>query len=114
MDFRQTGCQTPETYLLVRRAGLAGTRETKRRHFAEVSDVFLRETLDLALHPNKVHVRTWGQGVDFLGYVLLPKATILRPKTAKRVMRRVTSRNKTSYLGLCAHADAHAHVRAIR
>lgn len=73
---------------------------------AEKTDQFLGTYLKAELHPNKIHVRTWNQGIDFLGYVLLPHATILRPETAKRTARLVTPENKSSYLGLCAHADA--------
>lgn len=77
-------------------------------------DAFLRERLLLALHPDKVVVRTWKQGVDFLGYVLMPHATVLRTKTARRMLRRVTPENITSYMGLCAHADALGLAQCIR
>jgi retron-type reverse transcriptase len=69
-------------------------------------DVFLECELTLRLHPDKITVRTWTQGVDFLGYVLLPHATILRQKTARRMLMRATIENAPSYLGLCRHADA--------
>lgn len=70
-------------------------------------ETFLNQELKLALHPNKVFIRTWGQGVDFLGYVLFPHATVLRRKTAKRMLRRASQDNLASYLGVCSHADAH-------
>ncbi|MEK7615234.1 MAG: reverse transcriptase/maturase family protein, partial [Patescibacteria group bacterium] len=73
---------------------------------AETIDRFLRQTLKLELHPQKIHVRTWTQGIDFLGYVLLPHATILRPTTARRMIDRVEEDNENSYLGLCSHANA--------
>jgi len=73
---------------------------------AQAADQFLRNQLKAELHPNKIHVRTWNQGIDFLGYVLLPHATVLRPETARRTIRLVTLENKSSYLGLCSHADA--------
>lgn len=75
-------------------------------HLAEQADGFLHNALNMQLHPNKVRVRTWRQGVDFLGYVVLPNAVILRPQTAKRAVRCITPENATSYLGLCSHADA--------
>ena len=73
----------------------------------ECVNTFLKEYLYAELHPNKVHVRTWSQGIDFLGYILLPHAMVLRPSTARRTIARVTATNMSSYLGLCAHADAH-------
>ncbi len=81
---------------------------------AETIDGFLRQTLKLELHPQKIHVRTWTQGIDFLGYVLLPHATILRPTTAQRMIERVEEDNKTSYFGLCSHADAFELTRLIK
>ena len=68
--------------------------------------------MKLVLHPDKTIIRTWTQGIDFLGYVLLPHATVLRPGTARRALARVTERNVDSYLGLCVHADAYG-IRSI-
>lgn len=75
---------------------------------------FLSERLKLTLHPGKVVVRTWTQGIDFVGYVLLPHATVLRTKTAKRMLRRATIENLSSYMGLCVHADAQFLSRTLR
>ncbi len=81
---------------------------------AKTADAFLRSYLKVELHPNKIHVRTWNQGVDFLGYVLMPHATILRPTTSTRMIARVTATNVSSYLGLCTHADAFELERTVR
>lgn len=81
---------------------------------AETIDGFLRQTLKLELHPQKIHVRTWTQGIDFLGYVLLTHATVLRPTTARRMIERVNEDNENSYLGLCSHADAYELRRLIK
>lgn len=67
---------------------------------------FLNRELSLSLHPKKLFVRTWTQGVDFLGYVLFPHATVVRMKTAKRMLKRTNEGNVPSYLGVCSHADA--------
>lgn len=75
--------------------------------FVKRCDTFLRSRLKLELHPNKIHVRTWNQGVDFLGYVILPHAMLLRKETAERAVRNISSKNESSYLGLCCHADAY-------
>jgi retron-type reverse transcriptase len=72
----------------------------------EISD-FLSSSLKLNLHPNKVFIRSWEQGIDFLGYVLLPHATVLRTKTRNRMLKRVIRQNYRSYLGLCKHANAY-------
>lgn len=44
---------------------------------------FLATELKLELHPVKVSIRPWSQGVDFLGYVLRPKATSIRRKRSE-------------------------------
>lgn len=66
---------------------------------------FLREELCLTVHPDKTELRSWNQGIDFLGYVLKPNATVLRHKTKQRAINRTTPENISSYLGLCSHAD---------
>ncbi len=80
----------------------------------EQIDTFLHDRLHTRLHPNKVHIRTWNQGVDFLGYVSLPHATILRPSTERRALRNATVNNASSYLGLCKHANAYLIEKMIR
>ena len=83
---------------------------TDRQHLLDLVEPitrFLQERLALTIHPHKVTVRSWNQGVDFLGYVLKPHHTVLRHKTKQRALRRVSSLNLSSYLGLCSHADAH-------
>lgn len=50
---------------------------------------FLETKLNLELHPQKIQIRKFRQGVDFLGYVILPHYTTLRTKTKKRMFRRI-------------------------
>lgn len=68
---------------------------------------FLDSNLKLELHPNKVSIRSWGQGIDFLGYVSRPNTTSLRTKTKRRMLTRVNEKNLSSYLGMCSHADGY-------
>ncbi|MFY9484284.1 MAG: reverse transcriptase/maturase family protein [Patescibacteria group bacterium] len=68
---------------------------------------FLDTQLSLQLHSDKVSVRTWNQGIDFLGYVVLPHCIVLRPKTRERMLQRVSTANISSYLGLCSHAASY-------
>ncbi len=81
---------------------------------AEQADAFLFENLNIQLHPNKIHIRTWKQGVDFLGYVVLAHVTIVRPGTAERALRHANVENVSSYLGLCKHADAYELARQLK
>lgn len=80
---------------------------TSRPHIAALVptiEQFLEQRLSLRLHPRKVTVRTWTQGIDFLGYVLLPRATVIRTSTKHRLLHRLTAQNASSYFGLCGHA----------
>ena len=51
---------------------------------------FLVGSLYLNLHPNKVTIRKCTQGVDFLGYIVMKSNIVLRTKTKKRVLRKIT------------------------
>ena len=84
---------------------------------------FLKEKLHLELHPGKVTLQKHGQGVDFLGYIILPHHIVLRTKTERRMFRRLKARvsayrdgamsevtlfgSLRSYLGVLSHADAY-------
>lgn len=50
---------------------------------------FLKEKLTLELHPNKVEIRKVSQGTDFLGYVALRHASVIRTKTKNRMLRKI-------------------------
>jgi len=64
---------------------------------------FLSSELKLYLHEDKVSIRRLGQGIDFLGYVILPGCRVLRTRTKKRIIKRVDSDNLSSYLGILKH-----------
>lgn len=53
---------------------------------------FLKIRLKMSLHPNKVVIRKYRQGIDFLGYVSFPNHTIMRLKTKKRMIRKLRLR----------------------
>lgn len=101
---------------------VAGNREELETVLIPVRS-FLKERLGLALHPHKVTIRKYRQGVDFLGYVLLPHHRVLRTKTKRRMVRKLTERierckagdvtpesveqSLQSYLGVLSHADCY-------
>ncbi|OGI26337.1 MAG: hypothetical protein A3J76_00030 [Candidatus Moranbacteria bacterium RBG_13_45_13] len=57
-------------------------------------DEFLKKEMKLELHPDKVIIRKFRQGIDFLGYVVLPHYTALRTKTKRRMLKKLKSRYK--------------------
>ncbi|WKZ27011.1 MAG: reverse transcriptase/maturase family protein [Candidatus Paceibacterota bacterium] len=84
---------------------------------------FLGGCLKLKLHPKKISIRPCHQGIDFLGYVALPYHRLMRPKTRRRVFRKLRirisqyragaisedalSQSLQSYLGVLSHANTH-------
>ncbi|OGJ55473.1 hypothetical protein A3D88_04415 [Candidatus Peribacteria bacterium RIFCSPHIGHO2_02_FULL_52_16] len=86
-----------------------------------VMQEFLSESMKLKLHPRKITLRKFGQGIDFLGYVVLPHHRMLRTRTKQRMFRKLKVRvvsfkagsgsessvecSLQSYLGVLSHAD---------
>ena len=85
-------------------------------------DTFLEDKLKLKLHPDKVLIRKCTQGVDFLGYIILPHHRQLRTKTKNRIFKKLklrvtefkaglideTTLNQSlnSFLGVLSHANS--------
>lgn len=84
---------------------------------------FVVERLRLVVHPNKIILRKFSQGIDFLGYVLLPHYRVLRTKTKRRMFQRMSQQvadfneglvddfslqqSLQSYLGLLKHCSGY-------
>lgn len=70
---------------------------------------FLSSDLKLVLHPNKIFIKTVGQGVDFLGWTLFPDYRTLRATTTRRMFQRIKESPEPlsllSYLGLLSHGN---------
>jgi hypothetical protein len=80
---------------------------------------FLADELSLCLHPDKVEITKFRQGIDFLGYVILPHYVVLRTKTKRRMMAKLAGKQELllggrldndkycltvqSYLGILKH-----------
>lgn len=91
---------------------------------------FLKIKLKLLLHPDKVQIRKYKQGIDFLGYVTLPKSRVLRTKLKCRIFRKLKQRAEqfknneikeetltqsfNSYLGVFSHADSYKLEQELR
>lgn len=71
---------------------------------------YLRNTLRLTLHPDKISIRTVASGIDFLGWVHFPDHRVLRTTTKDRMFRGIRARQGKeetvqSYLGLMSHGN---------
>lgn len=92
--------------------------------------LFLSEKLKLELHPNKVTIRKYHQGIDFLGYIIFPHHRLLRAKTKKRIVRNLKRKiddykkklisekslmqSLQSYLGVLSHANAYRLTESLK
>ena len=79
----------------------------------QLTGVFLRESLHLELHPDKVFITTIYAGIDFLGWVHFPRHRVLRTTTKKRMFRNVGEENLTSYQGLLKHGNSYKLTRKL-
>lgn len=100
---------------------VSNNRQELERLIAPIR-LFLQGQLLLDLHPRKVKIRMFRQGIDFLGYVLLPHHRVLRTATKRRMYRKMRERisaqkagrlsaegveqSLQSYLGVLSHANS--------
>lgn len=68
---------------------------------------WLWENRKLKIHERKTSIKKANQGIDFLGYIVLPHYTVLRTKTKHRMLKRVNCENIQSYLGLLKHCKGY-------
>lgn len=68
---------------------------------------FLTQHLKLTLHPDKCYIKTFASGIDFLGWIHFPYHKVLRTVTKKRMFRKLSEKNVSSYLGLLSHGNGH-------
>src|SRR3989344_3812147 len=72
---------------------------------------FLNNKLHLTLHENKVYIKTYGSGVDFLGWVHFPQHRVIRTTTKQKIIRKMRGYPKpetiSSYRGVLGHGDTY-------
>jgi retron-type reverse transcriptase len=83
---------------------------------------FFAEQLKLEVHPNKIEIKKWHTGIDFLGAVMFPYFCVLRTKTKRRTIKKIQKSINLyqrgeieyenmvstirSYLGIMMHVDS--------
>ena len=98
------------------------TREDHCSQIVEPIRSFLSSSLKLDLHPRKMSIRKYQQGVDFLGYICFPHFRIPRLTTEKRIFRKLREKAMLvkegaltidsfeqalqSYMGILSHSNA--------
>ena len=72
---------------------------------------FLNGKLKLSLHEHKVYIKTFGTGVDFLGWIHFPHHRQIRTTTKRKIIRKLRGYPKpetvNSYRGLLANGDTY-------
>ncbi|HEY4484557.1 MAG TPA: reverse transcriptase/maturase family protein [Candidatus Paceibacterota bacterium] len=70
---------------------------------------FLKNNLNLELHPNKIFIKTLNSGIDFLGWTNFFGYRVLRTSTKRRMFRLLETKHNletlNSYLGLLRHGN---------
>jgi len=75
-------------------------------------DDFLKEKLKLDLYFDKVDVRKYHQGIDFLGYAVLPHHRVLRTKTKRRMFRKMKKRHQDFKDGLVSEESFNQSIQS--
>ncbi|MDB5254776.1 MAG: RNA-directed polymerase [Candidatus Nomurabacteria bacterium] len=74
-------------------------------------EVFLNNRLKLLLHEHKVYIKTYGTGVDFLGWIHFPHHRQIRTTTKRKIITKLKWYPKpetiSSYRGLLNHGNTH-------
>ena len=86
-------------------------------------DKFLKQKLKLTLHSDKIIMKKYHQGIDFLGYVVLPHYRALRIKNKRRMFKKIKKKHQDleanliskksfnqslqSYFGVLKHCQGH-------
>ncbi len=89
---------------------LSHDKKHLERLIPQISE-FLKTKLKLSLHQDKVFIKTFASGIDFLGWVSFPHHRVLRTTTKIRMFKRLEEELKkgtiSSYLGLLSHGNTH-------
>ncbi len=112
-EFDQFVKHTLKTKAYVRYADdfvlLSADRNELEQMLLHIRD-FLLNKLRLTLHPDKVSIKTFASGIDFLGWVHFTDHRVLRASSKRRMFRRIEEvggkeESVQSYLGLLSHGN---------
>lgn len=71
---------------------------------------FLETNLKVSLHPDKLFLKTFASGIDFLGWVHFIDYRVIRTKTKRRMFNKIkksaSEESLQSYLGLLGHGNS--------
>lgn len=98
--------------------------------YVDILKQFLKDNLQLELHPKKIIIRKHTQGIDFLGYIIFPYYRLPRTKTKRRMIKRLKMKiaelrtgriseesfiqTTQSYLGFLSHTNSYYLAQRIK
>lgn len=78
---------------------------------------YLEQELKISLHQDKVFIKPFTLGIDFLGWIHFPYHRVLRTSTKRRMIQKLKHHFSvatiTSYLGLLKHGNTYKIVKEI-
>lgn len=86
---------------------IVSNNEEELRLFRDEMINFARNKLNLIIPYEKTSIKKVSWGIDFLGYIILPNAVVLRDKTKAKMYSKIDKSNITSYLGILKHCNAY-------
>ena len=93
-------------------------RKSILEHLIPKISEFLKTKLKLALHPDKLFIKTLASGMDFLGWIQFPHHRLLRTSTKRRMFRKLqqnpSEETIASYLGLLSHGNTYKLAQSIQ
>jgi len=100
---------------------LSGYKDALQRNLVTI-DEFVKNDLNLELHPNKIIFRKLEWGIGFLGYIVLPHYILPRTKTKRRIFAKLKknigsenfNQSLQSYLGYLGHANSFKIIRKLQ
>jgi RNA-directed DNA polymerase len=70
---------------------------------------FLQNKLKLKIHPDKIFIKTFSSGIDFLGWINFPDYRIIRNTTKNRILKKISGvcdpRTLSSYFGILRNGN---------
>jgi len=70
---------------------ISRSRDDLLKHLGKIK-LFVEKKLQLALHGNKVFIKKFSSGIDFVGYRVLPRRVIIRKNIRKRIVKKTKER----------------------
>lgn len=90
---------------------ILSTEKVKLEEMLQSIETFLKQKLKIELHPDKIFIKSFASGIDFLGWVHYPDHRVIRTTTKRRAVRGVLLKEGNmatlqSYVGLLRHGNS--------